>query len=70
MASLKEQVLRRKPVGVMTEETGTDAHGGEGEGELSRSIGLFHWQQYLKVSTVGTTRYFDEGNGEISRRQD
>jgi arylsulfatase A-like enzyme len=36
--------------------------------EASRDIGLFHWQQYLKFSTVGTTRYFDEGNGEIIRR--
>jgi arylsulfatase A-like enzyme len=37
--------------------------------EASRSIGLFHWRQYLTFSTVATTRYFDEGNGEMSRRQ-
>jgi basic amino acid/polyamine antiporter, APA family len=54
MASLKEQVLRRKPVGVMTEETGTDAHGGEGEGELSRSIGLFQLTLFGVGATIGT----------------
>lgn len=31
--------------------------------EASRDIGLFRWQQYLKFSSVGTTRYFDEANG-------
>jgi arylsulfatase A-like enzyme len=36
--------------------------------EAPRDIGLFHWQQYLKFSSVGTTRYFDEGNGQVSRR--
>jgi arylsulfatase A-like enzyme len=36
--------------------------------EASRDLGLFHWQQYLKFSSVGTTRYFDEGNGQVSRR--
>ena len=36
--------------------------------EASRDLGLFRWQQYLKFSTVGTTRYFDEGNGQPSRR--
>jgi amino acid transporter len=54
MASLKEQILRRKPVGVMTEETGTDAHGGEGEGELSRSIGLFQLTLFGVGATIGT----------------
>jgi basic amino acid/polyamine antiporter, APA family len=54
MASLKEQVLRRKPVGVMTEETGTDAHGGEGEGELKRSIGLFQLTLFGVGATIGT----------------
>jgi predicted AlkP superfamily pyrophosphatase or phosphodiesterase len=37
--------------------------------KAARDIGLFHWQQYLKFTTVGNTRYFDEGNGEISRRE-
>lgn len=30
--------------------------------------GLFQWEQYLKFSNVGSTRYFDEGNGKNSRR--
>lgn len=32
--------------------------------EAARNIGLFRWTQYLQVSEVGGTRYFDEGNGE------
>lgn len=36
--------------------------------EAARAQGLFRWEQYLKFSTVGTTRYFDEGNGQPSRR--
>lgn len=36
--------------------------------EASRNLGLFHWKQYLKFSSVGSTRYFDEGNGENGRR--
>jgi APA family basic amino acid/polyamine antiporter len=47
MASLQEQILRRKPVAAMTEETGTDT----GEGELARSIGLFQ----LSLSGIGAT---------------
>ena len=35
--TLWQQMLRRKPVTVMTDETGTDTDGGE----LKRSIGLF-----------------------------
>jgi predicted AlkP superfamily pyrophosphatase or phosphodiesterase len=35
--------------------------------DASRDIGLFHWKQYLKVSSVGSTRYFDEGNGVATR---
>jgi basic amino acid/polyamine antiporter, APA family len=54
MASLREQFLRRKPVGVMTEETGTDAHGGEGEGELARTIGLFQLTLFGVGATIGT----------------
>jgi arylsulfatase A-like enzyme len=38
--------------------------------EASRNIGLFQWQQYLKFTRVGTTRYFDEGNGQAGPRQD
>jgi len=36
--------------------------------EARREVGLFRWEQYLKFSTVGTTRYFDEGNGMATRR--
>jgi arylsulfatase A-like enzyme len=36
--------------------------------EASRDVGLFRWTQYLQFSTVGTTRYFDEANGEAIRR--
>src|SRR5215212_2606526 len=50
MASLKEQVLRRKPVAVMTEETGTD----QDAGELRRSIGLFQLTLFGVGATIGT----------------
>jgi APA family basic amino acid/polyamine antiporter len=50
MASLREQVLRRKPVNAMTEETGTDT----GEGELARSIGLFQLSLFGIGATIGT----------------
>jgi predicted AlkP superfamily pyrophosphatase or phosphodiesterase len=33
-----------------------------------RDVGLFRWEQYLKFSSVGTTRYFDEGNGAVNHR--
>lgn len=36
--------------------------------EAVRDVGLFRWEQYLKFSTVGSTRYFDEGNGMATRR--
>ncbi|MDB6032358.1 MAG: Type phosphodiesterase, partial [Verrucomicrobiales bacterium] len=36
--------------------------------EASREVGLFRWQQYLKVSEVEGTTYFDEGNGEVLHR--
>ena len=36
--------------------------------KASREIGLFRWEQYLKFSSVGTTRYFDEGNGAVNHR--
>ena len=39
--SLTQKLLRRKPVTVMSAETGADSEGGE----LKRSIGLFaHWE--------------------------
>ena len=50
MASLKEQLLRRKPVRAMTEETGADT----GEGELNRTIGLFQLTAFGVGATIGT----------------
>ena len=47
---LKEQILRRKPVGVMAEETGADADAGE----LKRSIGLFQLTLFGVGATIGT----------------
>ena len=48
--SLLDQVLRRKPVGDMTAETGADT----GEGELARSIGLFQLTLFGVGATIGT----------------
>jgi amino acid transporter len=48
--SLRRQVLRRKPVATLTAETGTDT----GEGELSRSIGLFQLSLFGIGATIGT----------------
>ena len=50
MASLREQLLRRKPVGVMTEETGADVEGGE----LKRTISLFQLTMFGIGATIGT----------------
>jgi basic amino acid/polyamine antiporter, APA family len=50
MASLREQLLRRKPVAAMTEESGTDT----GKGELARSIGLFQLSLFGIGATIGT----------------
>src|SRR3954447_20106980 len=50
MPTLKEQVLRRKPVKVMSEETGADADAGE----LSRSIGLLQLTLFGVGATIGT----------------
>jgi len=36
--------------------------------EASRDLGLFRWQQYLKISEVGDTIYFDEGHGQRTIR--
>jgi APA family basic amino acid/polyamine antiporter len=49
-ASLREKLLRRKPVGVMTEETGADREGGE----LKRTIGLFQLTLFGVGATIGT----------------
>jgi basic amino acid/polyamine antiporter, APA family len=50
MASLREQILRRKPVPVMTEETGADREGGE----LARTITLFQLSLFGIGATIGT----------------
>jgi APA family basic amino acid/polyamine antiporter len=50
MASLREQVLRRKPVAAMTAEAGTDST----DGELARSIGLFQLTLFGVGATIGT----------------
>jgi basic amino acid/polyamine antiporter, APA family len=49
-ASLREQILRRKPVRAMTSETGADT----GHGELQRSIGLFQLTLFGVGATIGT----------------
>jgi basic amino acid/polyamine antiporter, APA family len=49
-ASLREQILRRKPVRTMTAETGADT----GQGELERSIGLFQLTLFGVGATIGT----------------
>ena len=48
--TLWQQFSRRKPVTVMTEETGTDTDGGE----LKRSIGLFQLTLFGVGATIGT----------------
>ena len=32
--------------------------------EASRDLGFLDWHQYLKITKVGYTLYYDEGNGE------
>ena len=50
MASLAQQLFRRKPVIEMAEETGTDT----GESELARTIGLFQLSMFGIGATIGT----------------
>src|SRR5215211_6721277 len=50
MASLREQILRRKPVTAYAEETGADTEGGE----LARTISLFHLSLFGIGATIGT----------------
>jgi basic amino acid/polyamine antiporter, APA family len=50
MASLREQILRRKPVTEYAEETGADTEGGE----LKRSITLFQLSLFGIGATIGT----------------
>jgi amino acid transporter len=50
MATLREQLLRRKPVTAMSAETGADTEGGE----LKRSITLFQLSLFGIGATIGT----------------
>ena len=50
MASLTQQLFRRKPVPEMSEETGTDT----GDSELARTIGLFQLSMFGIGATIGT----------------
>lgn len=54
MATLVQQALRRKPVTVMSAETGADSEGGE----LARSIGLFQLSMIGIGATIGTGIFF------------
>jgi basic amino acid/polyamine antiporter, APA family len=54
MASLVQQVFRRKPVTEMTAETGVDT----GKSELARSIGLFQLSMFGIGATIGTGIFF------------
>src|SRR5688500_2433983 len=50
MAALREQILRRKPVTAMTQETGAVSEGGE----LKRTITLFQLSLFGIGATIGT----------------
>ena len=52
--TLWRQFWRRKPVTVMTDETGADSEGGE----LSRTIGLFQLSMFGIGATIGTGIFF------------
>src|SRR6478609_2417018 len=54
MASLTQQLFRRKPVPEMSAESGTDS----GQSELARSIGLFQLTMFGVGATIGTGIFF------------
>jgi APA family basic amino acid/polyamine antiporter len=54
MASLVQQLFRRKPVTEMAQETGADT----GQTELARSIGLFQLSMFGIGATIGTGIFF------------
>jgi amino acid transporter len=54
MASLAQQVMRRKPAAEMDAETGADT----GQSELTRSIGLFQLSMFGIGATIGTGIFF------------
>jgi APA family basic amino acid/polyamine antiporter len=55
MAPMLQQAFRRKPVDVVTAETGVDGHGG---GQLARTIGLFPLTMIGVGATIGTGIFF------------
>ena len=54
MASLLETLFRRKPVPLMSAETGADS----GDSELERTIGLFQLTMFGVGATIGTGIFF------------
>jgi len=54
MATLRQQLLRRKPVVEMEEETGSET----GQSELARTIGLFQLTLFGVGATIGTGIFF------------
>ena len=54
MATVAQQLFRRKPVPEMSAETGTDS----GQSELARSIGLFQLSMFGVGATIGTGIFF------------
>src|SRR4051812_12115800 len=54
MASLAQQLFRKKPVTEMSAESGTDS----GTSELERSIGLFQLSMFGIGATIGTGIFF------------
>ena len=62
--SLREKLFRRKPVGVMADETGADTGGGE----LKRTIGLFQLTLFGVGATIGTGIFIDPHRGGADRR--
>jgi APA family basic amino acid/polyamine antiporter len=54
VATLLQQIFRRKPVTVMSAETGADSEGGE----LARSLGLFQLSMIGIGATIGTGIFF------------
>ena len=54
MASLTQQLFRKKPVPEMSEETGADT----GSSELARTIGFFQFSMFGVGATIGTGIFF------------
>jgi arylsulfatase A-like enzyme len=52
----------------MTGNTGDSAAGETKTAEASRDFPSGKWRQYLRTSTVGSSTYFDEGNGRWEQK--